>query len=121
MDITDRATQSLKSRDLQVLAVIIEAGSVSGAAEQMQTSQAAICGSVANLEQALGVALLERTSRGGKPTAHGRTLIAIYDRNRDADRGNGGIQKGSGQPGPGRRDLIQMAATSHQPAVWPQR
>ena len=106
MEKTDRTTLSLKSPDLHVPAVTIEAGSMSEAAQQKQTSQSAISRLIASLEHVLGFALLERTPRG-----IGRALIAIHDRSRHADRKTDAKRNDPRQPSPGRREVIQMAAT----------
>ena len=106
MEKTDRTTLSLKSPDLHVPAVTIGAGSMSEAAQQKQTSQSAISRLIASLEHVLGFALLERTPRG-----IGRALIVIHDRSRHADRKTDAKRNYPRQPSPGRREVIQMAAT----------
>ena len=118
MQRTDRIARLLRSHDLHVLFVTAESGSMSEAAHQMQTSRSAIARSIADLEHVLGVTLLERTPRGVAPTPHGRALIAIHaehSRSRHANRENAAERTRRdddlGPPFPGRRDVIQMAAT----------
>lgn len=111
MEKTDRTTLCLKPPDLHVPAVSIEAGSMSEAVQQKQTSQSAISRLIASLEHVLGVALLERTPRGIEPTPNGRALIAIHNRSRHADRKNDAKRNDPRQISPGRREVIQMAAT----------
>jgi DNA-binding transcriptional LysR family regulator len=83
MDRFDRVERRLKLHDMRVLLAVIEAGSMSKAAERLATSQPAISRSIADLEQALGVRLLDRSRRGIEPTPYGRALIkrgvAVFD------------------------------------------
>jgi hypothetical protein len=109
-------TGQLNARDLHVLLATIAAGSLINAAQQLRTSQSAISRSIANVEHALGVSLLEQTPGGIEPTSHGRALIAIHDVNRRSRRtdrdATARSTRGDGvQPSPGRREVIQMAAT----------
>ncbi len=50
-------------------------GSMGNAATQLSASQPAISKTIADMEYALGVRLLERTSRGVEPTIYGRALL----------------------------------------------
>jgi DNA-binding transcriptional LysR family regulator len=75
MDITDRIERRLKLHDLRVLIAVVEAGSMSKAAERLATAQPALSRSIAELEHALGVQLLDRRPRGVEPTDYGRALI----------------------------------------------
>src|SRR5262245_48130426 len=83
MDITDRIERRLKLHDLRVLISVVEAGSMSKAAERLGTAQPALSRSIAELEHALGVQLLDRGPRGVEPTDYGRALIkrgvAVFD------------------------------------------
>src|SRR5262245_12806255 len=53
------------------------------AAERLAISQPVVSKTIADLEQALGVRLLDRTSQGVEPTAYGRSFIhcgtAVFD------------------------------------------
>ena len=113
---TDQPICRLNVWDLNMLLAAIEAGSLINAAQQLRTSQSAILCSIANVERALNVTLLEQTPRGIEPTPWGRALVALYDvyrRSRQIGRGAkaGLIPEGSGQSSLGRRAVIQMAAT----------
>lgn len=68
-------TPVLDLRALQSLVAIVECGSFTAAAKQMNYSQSAISMQVQRLEDALGVALLARTSRQLKPTRAGRETL----------------------------------------------
>src|SRR5579871_4310689 len=59
---------------LQLLIRIVELGSFTRAAQEGGMGQPAVSKQVAALEARLGVRLLERTSRGLKPTAAGLDL-----------------------------------------------
>lgn len=80
---TDRIERRIKLHDIRVLMSVVQAGSMSKAAEQLGTAQPALSRSIAELEHALGVRLLDRSPRGVEPTAYGRALIkrgmAVFD------------------------------------------
>lgn len=65
----------LRLRDLYVFFSAVEAGSLAKAAAHLGVSQPAVSQLIADLEHALGVRLLDRSSRGVVPTAYGRTLL----------------------------------------------
>jgi DNA-binding transcriptional LysR family regulator len=65
------------------LAVVIEQGSFSRAAQQLGVSQPALSQSIAQIESELGVKLIERTPHGVEPTVYGR---ALYSRAQAIDR-----------------------------------
>ena len=69
--------------DLRVLMVVVEAGSMGKAARLLATSQPAVSRSIAELEHALGVRLLDRSAQGIEPTTYGRALLkrgtAVFD------------------------------------------
>lgn len=64
----------LKLRQLVILDAVFEERSLTRAAEVLSLTQPAVSKVVQTLEQTLGVALLERTSRGVVPTAYGQTV-----------------------------------------------
>jgi DNA-binding transcriptional LysR family regulator len=90
MNKSDRIERRLKLHDLRVLMSVVQAGSMSKAAEHLGTAQPALSRSIAELEHALGVRLLDRSPRGVEPTAYGRALIrrgvAVFDELRQGVR-----------------------------------
>src|SRR6266853_1941130 len=75
MDEIERIERRLKLHDLRVLISVVEAGSMGKAAERLGTSQPAVSRTIADLEYALGVRLLDRSPRGIEATLYGRALI----------------------------------------------
>lgn len=73
----------LKLKDLQTLAAVCRAGSMSKAAIQLAMSQAAISKALLEMERALGFPVLERHASGVEPTVAGRVLLersrAVFD------------------------------------------
>ena len=65
----------------RVFLAVAETGSISRAAEQLYISQPAVSKSIRNLEDALTVRLIDRSSRGITLTEHGQLL---YDHLREA-------------------------------------
>ncbi len=88
MQLSDRIGRRLKLHDLHVLVTVVQARSMSKAAALLNTGQSAISRSIAELEHAVGVRLLERNPRGVEPTEHGRALLsggaAAFDELRQA-------------------------------------
>jgi len=72
---SDRIGRRIKLRDLHILQAAVEAGSMAKAATALAISQPAVSYAVAEMEHALGVPLLDRTSQGVTPTAYGRALL----------------------------------------------
>jgi DNA-binding transcriptional LysR family regulator len=60
---------------LHVFRAVAELGSLSQAARYFGCSQPAVSGTIADLERALGVKLLDRSSKGVQPNIYGRTLL----------------------------------------------
>jgi DNA-binding transcriptional LysR family regulator len=83
MALVDRVTQRLKLRDLRLLDTVVRWGSMAKASSQLHLSQPAVSKAIAEMEQLLGVRLIERSRLGVEPTPHGRALlkrgIAIFD------------------------------------------
>jgi DNA-binding transcriptional LysR family regulator len=79
----ERIKRRLKLRDLDVLATLIDAGSMGKAASRLNVSQPAVSKAIAELEAALGVRLVDRGRRGITPTPYGRALqkrsVAIFN------------------------------------------
>src|SRR4029079_17268360 len=90
MQLSDRIGRRMKLHDLHVLMAVVQAGSMSKAAQVLNTTQPAISRSIADLEQTIGVRLLDRGRHGAKPTEYGRALldggIAMFDDLRQAVR-----------------------------------
>ena len=72
---SDRIGRRLKLYDLHVFLTVAELGSMGKAAERLAISQPSISKAVADIEHAIGVRLLDRTSRGVELTAYGSTLV----------------------------------------------
>jgi len=70
-----RIGRRLRLRDIQVLAAVIETGSMASAAKRLGTSQPAVSDIIAQLEDALGVRLLDRGPRGARPTIYADVLL----------------------------------------------
>lgn len=83
MSNAERIERRINLHDMRVLMSVVEAGSMGKAAKSLATSQPAISRAIANLEAALGVTLLDRSSQGIEPTAYGRALVkrglAVFD------------------------------------------
>jgi DNA-binding transcriptional LysR family regulator len=75
MQLSDRIGRRMKLQDLHVLVTVVQAGTMGKAAELLNITQPAISRSIAELEHALGVRLLDRHRRGVEPTACGRALL----------------------------------------------
>ncbi|PZH20987.1 LysR family transcriptional regulator [Streptomyces sp. NTH33] len=74
-------------RQLEYFKAVVEAGSVSQAAKNLNMTQPPVSHAVAKLERELGVRLLERTAKGVNPTKAGLYLLSkgerlVADRNR---------------------------------------
>ena len=64
-----------KLQHLHIFMTVAQVGSLRKAAQRLNTVQPAISRSIAELEQTLGVHLLDRHSQGVMPTEYGRELI----------------------------------------------
>ncbi len=88
MEWTDRIGRRVKLRDLHVLLTVAQSGSMARAAERLAISKPVVSKTISDLEHALGVRLLDRTSSGVEPTAYGRAFLncgsAVFD---DLQRG----------------------------------
>ena len=62
-------------RELRCFTTAAEAGTLTGAAESLHVSQAAVSRGIASLEQALGQRVLHRGRHGCEPTAFGEALL----------------------------------------------
>jgi len=90
MQLSDRIGRRVKLHDLHVLMAVVQAGSMSKAAQMLNTTQPAVSRSIADLEYAIGVRLLDRSRHGVEPTEYGRALLdggtAMFDDLRQAVR-----------------------------------
>src|SRR5262245_15791412 len=75
MQLSDRIGRRIKLHDLHVLMAVVHAGSMGKAAAILNTTQPAVSRSIAELEHAIGVRLLDRDSKGVAPTQYGRALL----------------------------------------------
>jgi DNA-binding transcriptional LysR family regulator len=84
----DYLARRMKLLDLHILMAVAQAGSMNKAAVALNMSQPAISRSIAELEHAVGVRLLDRNARGVEPNAYGRALLdggtAVFDDLRQA-------------------------------------
>lgn len=71
----NRIGRRLKLRDLHILSIVVQWGSMAKAASQLAMSQPAVSESIAALERTLGVRLLDRTPRGVEPTIYAHALL----------------------------------------------
>ncbi len=74
-----RIGRRLKLRDLHILSIVVQWGSMAKAASQLAMSQPAVSESIASLEATLGVRLLDRNSRGVEPTFYAHALLKRGD------------------------------------------
>jgi DNA-binding transcriptional LysR family regulator len=79
----DRIGRRVKLRDLHVLLMVAQAGSMSKAAERLAVSHPVVSKTIADLEHALGGRLFDRTFKGVEPTQLGRAFLecgnAVFD------------------------------------------
>src|SRR5262245_55442841 len=88
MELSDRIGRRMRLHDLHVLMAVVQAGSMNKAATLLNTGQSAISRSIADLERAICVRLLDRSPQGVAPTEYGRALLsggaAMFDELRQA-------------------------------------
>jgi len=106
----DRIGRRLRLKDLHTLQTIAEVGSMAKAGNLLALSQPAISKAIADMEDVVGVSLVERNSRGVKLTESGRILVArgrvIFDEVRQglkdieavADPARGDLRIGAADP-----------------------
>jgi DNA-binding transcriptional LysR family regulator len=106
----DRIKRRLKLRDLDILAALIDTGSMGKAAARLDVSQPAVSKAIAELERALGVRLVDRSRRGITATPYGLALarrsVSIFNDLRHgmheidflADPTKGEVRIGSTEP-----------------------
>ena len=76
MQWTERIGRRIKLRDLHILLAVAQAGSMSRAADRLAISHPVVSKTIADLEHALNVRLLDRMPQGTEPTAYGRALLS---------------------------------------------
>jgi len=80
---TDRVGRRLNPHDLHVFMAVVEQGNMARAADSLAISRPVVSRTIAGLEHALGVRLLDRGPQGVEPTLYGRALlkrsIAVFD------------------------------------------
>lgn len=83
MNWEDRIGRRVKLRDLHVFLAVVQSGSMAKAAERLAVSQPVVSKTIADLEHAIGVRLLDRLPQGVEATAYGRALsscgTAVFD------------------------------------------
>jgi DNA-binding transcriptional LysR family regulator len=107
---TDLIGHRLKLQHLKIVMAVAEWGSMQRAAKQLAVSQPVVSKAIAELEDALGVRLFDRSPQGVEPTPYGRALIkrsiGIFDDLRTsvdelkflADPTSGELRIGSTEP-----------------------
>ena len=71
----ERIGRRLKLRDVNILLAVVQWGGMAKAARRLAVSQPVVSKAIADLEQALGVRLLDRDRHGVEPTPYGRALL----------------------------------------------
>ncbi len=88
MDWVDRIGRRIRLRDLHVLLAVAETGSMSKASARLAVSHPVVSKTILQLEQALGVQLFERNTRGVELTPYGAVLlncgVAVFDEMRQS-------------------------------------
>jgi DNA-binding transcriptional LysR family regulator len=74
-DWESRIGRRVTLRDLHVLSTVVRWGSMAKAASHLAMSQSAVSESIAHLEDAIRVRLLDRTPQGIEPTIYAETLL----------------------------------------------
>ncbi|HEY6258685.1 MAG TPA: LysR family transcriptional regulator [Xanthobacteraceae bacterium] len=80
---TERIGRRLNPHDLHIFMAVVEHGNMARAADSLAISRPVVSRTIAELERALGVRLLDRGRQGVEPTLYGRALlkrsIAVFD------------------------------------------
>ena len=71
----ERTRRRVRLRDLETLVVVTQAGGMRKAATELHLSQPAVSKAMRELEDTLGLKLLERGRRGVAPTPYGQALV----------------------------------------------
>jgi DNA-binding transcriptional LysR family regulator len=108
-------------RQLRVLLAVVDAGTFTGAAAGLRTSQASVSRTVAALERALGARVLRRTTRemsltavGARVVAHARRILEeVAAMERAADEARGDLRVGYAWAALGRHTTAVQRRWSH--------
>jgi DNA-binding transcriptional LysR family regulator len=80
---TERIGRRLNPHDLHIFMAVVEQGNMARAADSLAISRPVVSRTIAELEHALGVRLLDRSPQGVEPTLYGRALlkrsVAVFD------------------------------------------
>ena len=80
---TEQISRRIKLRHLNALLAVAECGSMAKAAQRLAVSQPVVSKAIADLEEIVGLTLLDRGPRGVQPTVYGTTLlkrsVVIFD------------------------------------------
>jgi DNA-binding transcriptional LysR family regulator len=80
---TDRIGRRLNPHDLHIFMAVVEQGNMARAADNLAISRPVVSRTIADLERALGVRLLDRGPQGVEPTLYGHALlkrsVAVFD------------------------------------------
>jgi DNA-binding transcriptional LysR family regulator len=83
IDWESRIGRRLGMRDLHIFVTVVQRGSMAKAARQLNVTQPAVSKAICDLEQTLGVQLLDRRPQGVEPTMYGHALLkrsyAVFD------------------------------------------
>ena len=90
------------------LAVLIQHGSFSRAAEHLGLTQPALSQSIAQIEKEVGVKLIERTPHGVEPTLYGQVL---YEHAKSIDRELALAAQHIGELAFGHKGALRIGAT----------
>jgi DNA-binding transcriptional LysR family regulator len=86
----ERIGRRVKLRDLHILMEVVQSGSMVRAAKHLGISTPVVSKTIADIEHALGVPLLDRLPHGVEPTLYGRALIkrsiVVFDELRQSVR-----------------------------------
>jgi DNA-binding transcriptional LysR family regulator len=103
-------SRRIKLRQLNIFIAVVECGSMAKAAARLAISQPVISKMIAELEQTLGLPLLERSRLGVEPTLYGRALLrrgvalcndlrsSVGELQSLADPASGELRVGSAEP-----------------------
>jgi DNA-binding transcriptional LysR family regulator len=87
MEWSERIGRRIRLRDLHILLAVVQCKSMAKAAEHLAISKPVISRAIADLEQVLGVRVLERDRHGAEPTSYGAALlkrgITVFDELRE--------------------------------------
>jgi DNA-binding transcriptional LysR family regulator len=90
MEWESRLGRRLRVRDLYILSTVVSSGSMAKAARQLAMSQPVVSEAIANLEHLLRVRLLERSTRGIRPTVYADAMLkrsnTVFDELRQSVR-----------------------------------